>query len=522
MCTDVEDLRDKLDNAILSDTGVSNLLVRLKQSIASTREFATFIKKTAALEEEHAQSIRKVCKSTTETLQRPDLRHGSFARHYNNAIQVLDRACEQALSFVADMQRIHEQLTDLIRTAEKNRKVYKESGLRHEKVLTDAEAAADKAKTKYDTLYGDYERARTGDPKRTTFSFKSKSGPQFEEDVRQRMEIANNEYKEKLHFAKSQRQELEASVRPKTVKALKDQIFECDGALTYQQQRWTILLEGLLVAQARNIAPSPPDGSGLRECIAQINNEQDFAEYILGQKVSSGAVQQINSPETSTSTTFTSQLPSDNQTSASRSNAPNLPLFGLSLEFLLDRDGTAVPSVVYQCTQAVEQYGIDHEGIYRQSGSSSLIYKLKTLFDSNPQKDLISNDDEFFKDVNNVTGLLKLFFRELPDPLFTRAMVTEFIQAAKEDDEVLRRDSLHALINRLPDSNYATLRCLIFHLYKVSTKESLNRMSTSNIAIVFGPTLLGSDFDKMQEMGWQCRVIETIIRHTYAIFEEDS
>jgi len=35
------------------------------------------------------------------------------------------------------------------------------------------------------------------------------------------------------------------------------------------------------------------------------------------------------------------------------------------------------------------------------------------------------------------------------------------MQSTDIDDETMRRDSLHELINRLPDPNYATLRILI-------------------------------------------------------------
>lgn len=62
--------------------------------------------------------------------------------------------------------------------------------------------------------------------------------------------------------------------------------------------------------------------------------------------------------------------------------APTKPAFGLSLARLYERDGLAVPMVVYQCIQAVDLYGLGVEGIYRQSGSMNHIQKLKTMFDT--------------------------------------------------------------------------------------------------------------------------------------------
>jgi hypothetical protein len=64
-------------------------------------------------------------------------------------------------------------------------------------------------------------------------------------------------------------------------------------------------------------------------------------------------------------------------------NLPPLrPVFGVSLEDLYARDGTAVPMIVYQCLQAVELFGLDMEGIYRLSGSANHINHMKSLFDN--------------------------------------------------------------------------------------------------------------------------------------------
>ncbi len=62
--------------------------------------------------------------------------------------------------------------------------------------------------------------------------------------------------------------------------------------------------------------------------------------------------------------------------------APPRPMFGVSLTKLYERDGLAVPMVVYQCIQAVDLFGLTVEGIYRLSGSLPHVNKLKNLFDT--------------------------------------------------------------------------------------------------------------------------------------------
>ena len=62
--------------------------------------------------------------------------------------------------------------------------------------------------------------------------------------------------------------------------------------------------------------------------------------------------------------------------------SPSKPVFGVSLEDLLRRDGSAIPLVVYQCIQAVDLFGLDVEGIYRLSGSSIHVSKLRDSFNA--------------------------------------------------------------------------------------------------------------------------------------------
>nr|AAO37759.1 GTPase activating protein [Plenodomus lingam] len=193
------------------------------------------------------------------------------------------------------------------------------------------------------------------------------------------------------------------------------------------------------------------------------------------------------------------------------SQPPVNPVFGITLEDLFHRDGSPVPMVVYQCIQAVDLYGLEVEGIYRIPGTSSHIQQMKALFDS----------EAFQHDVNSVAGLLKQFFRELPDPLLTREFYSKYIDAARIDDDTMRRDSMHALINALPDPNYATLRALALHLHRVQQSSEVNRMSTANLGICWAPSIMGPHKGNMADAGLQARVIITILDNVLQIFDED-
>ena len=61
--------------------------------------------------------------------------------------------------------------------------------------------------------------------------------------------------------------------------------------------------------------------------------------------------------------------------------SPSKPVFGVSLKELCYRDGSTVPMVVYQCIQAIDLYGLELDGLYRRSGTSSHISRIKAMFD---------------------------------------------------------------------------------------------------------------------------------------------
>lgn len=95
------------------------------------------------------------------------------------------------------------------------------------------------------------------------------------------------------------------------------------------------------------------------------------------------------------------------------------------------------------------------------------------------------------------------------------------MQAARIDDNIVRRDSLHAVINALPDPNYATLRVLMLHLWRVQERHSVNRMTINNLSICLGPTLMSGGNPSFQESGFQTRIVETILSNTFQIFDDD-
>ncbi|WWC63842.1 uncharacterized protein I303_106447 [Kwoniella dejecticola CBS 10117] len=239
----------------------------------------------------------------------------------------------------------------------------------------------------------------------------------------------------------------------------------------------------------------------------------------------------ISQPQPIHNPSYSSQQQSHNYDNGSSEGwvPPGLPAssgatFGVDLGEQLNRDGVEVPKVVEKCAQAIEAYGLESMGIYRLSGTTSRVQALKNALDKDVDNiDVMS--DEWSADINVVSGALKLWFRELPEPLLTYGLYHSFIEAARYENDRLRHIRLHEQVNELPDPNYATLKFFMGHLDRVRRKESINQMSVSNLSIVFGPTLLGAPPEEgglnLEHMSFQCKAIETILEKYNEIFVEE-
>jgi len=77
------------------------------------------------------------------------------------------------------------------------------------------------------------------------------------------------------------------------------------------------------------------------------------------------------------------------------------------------------------------------------------------------------------------------------------------------------------IVKMLPEENYETLKYLLKHLLKITEYRLQNRMHISNLAIVFGPTLMWAATESsnlITDMLQQNRVIEALLKDFPVIF----
>uniref|UniRef100_A0AAQ5XTQ3 Uncharacterized protein n=1 Tax=Amphiprion ocellaris TaxID=80972 RepID=A0AAQ5XTQ3_AMPOC len=162
-------------------------------------------------------------------------------------------------------------------------------------------------------------------------------------------------------------------------------------------------------------------------------------------------------------------------------------VFGVKINVVTKRERSKVPLIVRQCVEEIERRGMEEVGIYRVSGVATDIQALKAAFDSN-NKDVSVMMREM--DVNAIAGTLKLYFRELPEPLFTDELYPNFAGGIALSDSVAKESCMVNLLLSLPEPNLVTFLFVLDHLKRVAENEGINKMSLHNLATVFGPTLL--------------------------------
>lgn len=200
-------------------------------------------------------------------------------------------------------------------------------------------------------------------------------------------------------------------------------------------------------------------------------------------------------------------------------------VFSCDLSEHLLNSGQEIPMVLKCCAEFIEHFGTV-DGIYRLSGITSNIQKLRRAFDEERIPDL--NQADIKQDIHAVSSLLKMYFRELPNPLCTYQLYDKFvdaIQTRNEDNE--RLNVMKETVQKLPPPHYRTLKYLASHLHKISKHASNTGMTDRNLAIVWAPNLLRSPalesggVAALRGVGVQAVVTEFLITNSESIFDED-
>ncbi|XP_030227731.1 rho GTPase-activating protein 45 isoform X1 [Gadus morhua] len=240
-----------------------------------------------------------------------------------------------------------------------------------------------------------------------------------------------------------------------------------------------------------------------------------------------------------------------------------LQLFGQDFSQVAGAASDGVPFIITKCISEIERRALKLKGIYRVNGVKTRVEKLCQVFENG--KELVELSQCSPHDISNV---LKLYLRQLPEPIMLFRLYHSLMGLSKEslqheaespenegaeggaagggggsgvggkgpelvdlgddtDPEILVLvEKLRNLLKELPKTNMATLRYIVRHLRRISELEQDNKMSPSNLGIVFGPSLMRPrptgatvSLSSLVDYPHQARIIEALIVFYAAIFQ---
>ncbi|KAF4101217.1 hypothetical protein G5714_017649 [Onychostoma macrolepis] len=123
--------------------------------------------------------------------------------------------------------------------------------------------------------------------------------------------------------------------------------------------------------------------------------------------------------------------------------------------------GQAIPRVVESCIRFINLYGLQHQGIFRVSGSQVEVNDIKNSFERGNDP---LTDEENNHDINSVAGVLKLYFRGLENPLFPKERFSDLISCIRIDNLYERSLYIRKILLTVPRSVLVVMRYLFAFL----------------------------------------------------------
>ncbi|XP_031302339.1 stAR-related lipid transfer protein 8 isoform X2 [Camelus dromedarius] len=165
-------------------------------------------------------------------------------------------------------------------------------------------------------------------------------------------------------------------------------------------------------------------------------------------------------------------------------------VFGVPPLIHVQRTGQPLPQSIQQAMRYLRSQCLEQVGIFRKSGVKSRIQNLRQMNETSP--DNVCYDGQSAYDV---ADLLKQYFRDLPEPIFTSKLTTTFLQIYQllPKDQWLAAAQAATLL--LPDENREVLQTLLYFLSDIASAEE-NQMTAGNLAVCLAPSIFHLNVSK--------------------------
>ncbi|KAB0372096.1 hypothetical protein FD755_015888 [Muntiacus reevesi] len=165
-------------------------------------------------------------------------------------------------------------------------------------------------------------------------------------------------------------------------------------------------------------------------------------------------------------------------------------VFGVPPLIHVQRTGQPLPQSIQQAMRYLRSQCLDQVGIFRKSGVKSRIQNLRQMNETSPDNVCYEGQSAY-----DVADLLKQYFRDLPEPIFTSKLTTTFLQIYQllPKDQWLAATQAATLL--LPDENREVLQTLLYFLSDIASAEE-NQMTAGNLAVCLAPSIFHLNVSK--------------------------
>eukprot|EP01104_Vermistella_antarctica_P002925 TRINITY_DN13101_c0_g1_i1.p1 TRINITY_DN13101_c0_g1~~TRINITY_DN13101_c0_g1_i1.p1 ORF type:complete len:754 (+),score=192.56 TRINITY_DN13101_c0_g1_i1:567-2828(+) len=241
--------------------------------------------------------------------------------------------------------------------------------------------------------------------------------------------------------------------------------------------------------------------------------EEHYQFFLKGHTMMNGMLAEITRYKDNV-TRLEEEYQTNMEERADSENNGRCRVFGESLSTVLSREGSLVPRVITECIDLLNDTGaLEVEGIFRISGSSSDIQSMRKQVDRGKYGAFKS-----VRDPHTVSGLLKTYLRELPEPLFSFEFFSKFVAAAKSNSI----EKIAELAAQLPESNRRFLHELVSFFAEVANHSEVNKMTAKNLAVVFAPNVIysrsQSGVSVLEDTALANKVMEMCINNSTLVF----
>ncbi|NXS12418.1 RHG07 protein, partial [Neodrepanis coruscans] len=159
-------------------------------------------------------------------------------------------------------------------------------------------------------------------------------------------------------------------------------------------------------------------------------------------------------------------------------------VFGVPLLLNVQRTSHPLPNGILQALDYLRNHFLDQVGLFRKSGVKSRILSLREMNETNPNNVCYEGQSAF-----DVADMVKQYFRDLPEPIFTSRLCESFLHIYQYVPKDQQFQAVQAAILLLPKENREALKILLFFLRDVVAFVEENQMTPTNIAVCLAPSL---------------------------------